>query len=52
MLEILNITKTFPDGTRALRDVSIGLNNGEFNVILGPSGSDNKYKLKYFLPWL
>ena len=39
MLEILNITKTFPDGTRALRDVSIGLNNGEFNVILGPSGS-------------
>ena len=39
MLEILNITKTFPDGTRALRDVSIGLNKGEFNVILGPSGS-------------
>ena len=39
MLEILNITKTFPDGTRALRDVSIKLNNGEFNVILGPSGS-------------
>ena len=39
MLEILNITKTFPDGTRALRDVSIGLNNGEFNVVLGPSGS-------------
>ena len=34
MLEILNITKTFPDGTRALRDVSIGLNKGEFNVIL------------------
>jgi phosphonate transport system ATP-binding protein len=35
----LNLSKTFPDGTRALRDVSLVLKRGEFNVILGPSGS-------------
>ena len=35
----MNLSKTFPNGTRALRDVSLELKLGEFNVVLGPSGS-------------
>ena len=35
----MNLSKTFPNGTRALRDVSLELKQGEFNVVLGPSGS-------------
>ena len=39
MLEVLNIKKTFPDGTEAVKQVSFEIQKGEFVVILGPSGS-------------
>lgn len=39
MLELRGIKKTFEDGTRALREVSLSVNKGEFVVVLGPSGS-------------
>ena len=39
MISIKNISKTFSDGTPALKDVSLEIGAGEFGVILGPSGS-------------
>ena len=33
-----SLSKTYPDGTIAVRDISIEINTGEFIVLLGPSG--------------
>ena len=37
-VSIRNLTKIWPDGTAALRDVSLDVQRGEFLVLLGPSG--------------
>ena len=39
MLEINNLTKTFANGTHALKGVNLRIDKGEFVSILGPSGS-------------
>ena len=39
MLEINNLTKTFANGTVALKGVNLNVHKGEFVSILGPSGS-------------
>jgi NitT/TauT family transport system ATP-binding protein len=38
MLTIASVGRRFPTGTEALRDVSLGLNDGDFMALLGPSG--------------
>jgi phosphonate transport system ATP-binding protein len=38
-IKIEHLVKTFPDGTRALRDISFEVKPGEFMVIIGLSGS-------------
>ena len=37
-LELRSLAKTWPDGTRAVRDVELAFDEGEFIVLLGPSG--------------
>jgi ABC-type sugar transport system ATPase subunit len=37
-VELEHVAKTFPDGTRALDDVTLAIEDGELLVLVGPSG--------------
>jgi multiple sugar transport system ATP-binding protein len=37
-IELNNISKKFPDGTQAVKNISLTIADGEFFILLGPSG--------------
>lgn len=49
MIEILNVSKTYETGNRALRDIDIRIGDGEFVFIMGRSGSGKSTLLKLLL---
>jgi phosphonate transport system ATP-binding protein len=46
MLRFKNLSKTYPDGTEALRNVSFDVEEGEFLIIIGLSGSGKSTLLR------
>ena len=45
-LELRQLEKTYPDGTRAVRGVDLAVEEGEFVVLLGPSGCGKTTSLR------
>ncbi len=46
MIKLENVTKIYPDGTKAVDDVSLEVNEGEICVFLGPSGCGKTTTMK------
>ncbi|MGY4689954.1 ABC transporter ATP-binding protein [Salibacterium sp. K-3] len=46
MITFEHISKTFPDGTKAVHDFSVEVEKGEFFVLIGPSGCGKTTTLK------
>ena len=46
MIELTDVTKVYPNGTRALNGVSLHIDDGEFVFLVGPSGSGKSTIIK------
>lgn len=46
ILEVRNLEKTYPNGTRALKNISFNVKKGEFLIVIGLSGSGKSTLLR------
>ncbi len=46
MINFYNVTKLYPNGVKALNDISLAINRGEFVFLVGPSGAGKTSLIK------
>ncbi|QHE52324.1 ABC transporter ATP-binding protein [Pontibacillus sp. HMF3514] len=46
MIEFQSVSKTFPDGTEAVKDLNLTVNKGELLTLIGPSGCGKTTSMK------
>ena len=49
MIELVNVTKTFPDGHKVLNNINLSIENGEFVFLVGSSGAGKSTLIKLLL---
>ncbi len=49
MVEFINVTKKYPNGTLALKNINLKIAKGEFVFIVGPSGSGKSTLMKMIM---
>ena len=47
-IEVINLTYTYPDGTKAIEDINFSVEKGENIAILGPNGAGKSTLLHHF----
>ncbi len=48
ILETRNLTHVFPDGTTAIKDINLAINDGDFVIIAGTNGSGKTVLVRHF----
>ena len=51
VIQLYRVTKRYPNGIEALRDVSVHVHEGEFVFLSGPSGSGKTTFIKLIAPF-
>lgn len=46
MIQLKNVTKVYPNGTKGLKDINLNINKGEFVVVVGLSGAGKSTLLR------